>query len=165
MTWAPVDFLAIHFDRAREMNEPPMPNRPAMTSSPMVVLESRPRMVMTKPSRMSIARFVARNKPIRIIIVLHDRHVSRQLLAGKGMFIAIPQGVFVIRQIIITIAFAKTSDNGLKYPERTGPAALPLAARALFAAASLKKPLLRPPGRPQPGSFSRMACNLQGAFP
>jgi hypothetical protein len=91
--------------------------------------------------------------------------VSQKFFARKGMFIAIPQGAFSIRQIIITIAFAKTSDNGLKYPRRTGPAALALAARALFAAASLKTPLLCPSGSPQPGSFSRMACNLQGVFP
>ena len=65
MTCALVDFLAIHLDMARDINDPPMPKTAASTKSPDVLLESTPRTLMMIPSRTSIARFVAKNKPIR----------------------------------------------------------------------------------------------------
>jgi hypothetical protein len=50
---------------AREINDPPMPNMPAMTSSPEVLRESIPRTDITIPSNTSIAILVAKNKIIR----------------------------------------------------------------------------------------------------
>jgi hypothetical protein len=48
-----------------------MPNIAAITSSPEVVRESTPRMLITMPSKTMMAMFVARNNTILNTIILH----------------------------------------------------------------------------------------------
>src|SRR5438105_3361282 len=73
MTRTPMDVLAIHFDRASEMNEPAKPKKAAKTSSPPRLLpwacsqRSSPIRWATTDSTRTMARLVARNSTMRFM--------------------------------------------------------------------------------------------------